>query len=130
MKITITLLTVLLFGILDGTRDTLLFHYDESVFAKLENQQFVNPEISWKNKYKDVDSGYYREKFLGSTTVFSFTTDLWHLLKFCQYNMILILIFAYTVHKRKYKWYWNLSLFIGINTIFSLGFHLMWSIIL
>jgi hypothetical protein len=67
-------------GFFEGGMDTLQFHYDSSIFLKLKNQFFWNPQISWANKYKNNDPSL-GENFLGSTTFLVALTDGWHLLK-------------------------------------------------
>lgn len=62
-----------------GVSDTLQFHYKKSVFAEIENEQWWNPAISWKNKYKDYDNGDKSEAYLGSRSLFVWRTDAWHL---------------------------------------------------
>jgi hypothetical protein len=73
----------------EAAMDTLQFHYDKSIFNQAKyNQTFWNPIISWKNKWKD--DTYKTEKFMGSTTIFVFVTDAWHLLKFIKNSFIFI----------------------------------------
>ena len=76
----IALTLLLLAGISEAIMDKLQFHYSLSVFSKF-NPLFWNPEISWKNKWKNGDS-LQGEKFWLSSTLFVFTTDAWHLFKF------------------------------------------------
>ena len=59
--------------------DKLQFHYDKSIFKNFKNQQFWDGRISWKNKWKNGDKEQ-GEKFPGSSTIFVFSTDAWHLL--------------------------------------------------
>lgn len=69
-------LCVILAGVCKAIKDTLQFHFYSSIFDKC-NHQFWNPDISWKNKYKDGEIGV--PKFWGSTTIFVWMTDAWHL---------------------------------------------------
>lgn len=71
------LLCVIIAGVCKAVRDTLQFHYTNSVFRKCKNIQFWNVDISWKNKYKEGEIG--TPKFWGSTTIFVWLTDAWHL---------------------------------------------------
>lgn len=73
------LLFVFLAGAAKGVSDKLQFHYGKSVFSPIQNEQWWNPGLSWKNKYRDYDAGDKREAFLGSRTLFVWTTDAWHL---------------------------------------------------
>jgi hypothetical protein len=75
----IILLLIFTAGMAKGVSDTLQFHYEKSVFANIQNEQWWNPDISWKNKYRDYDNGDTREAYLGSRTLFVWLTDAWHL---------------------------------------------------
>ncbi len=72
-----TIMLLLLAGMFKAVMDTLQFHYGVSVFAEM-NPLFWNPEISWKNKYKDGDPTK-GEKFFLSKTALVGLTDAWHL---------------------------------------------------
>jgi hypothetical protein len=67
-------------GGIEAVMDKLQFHYYETFFLG-KNDQFWNPKISWKNKYKADE---VTPRFLGSTTIFVFVTDGWHLMKFLR----------------------------------------------
>lgn len=71
-------------GFLDGTIESISYHYEDGFkprFKRIKiNDQFWNPAISWKNKYKNGDCAA-GPKFQGSTNVFAFTTDAYHLLR-------------------------------------------------
>lgn len=68
-------LCVILAGVCKAVKDTLQFHYGNSIFSKL-NPQYWNADVSWKNKYKE---DLKTPKFWGSTTIFVWLTDAWHL---------------------------------------------------
>jgi hypothetical protein len=70
-------------GLANGIMDSLQFHFGQSWF-KDQNQTFWNPSLSWRNKYKN-DDPEQGPKFFGSTTVFVFLTDGWHLVQFLMY---------------------------------------------
>ena len=77
----ITTIFMIIAGIFNAIMDTLSFRYNKSIFSKYPKyENFLNPEKSWLNKYKnnDPDLG---PKFFGSTTFLVWTTDLWHLSK-------------------------------------------------
>ena len=72
---------IFLSGMADGTAEALKYRYPEfkKVFPNA-NDQFWNPNLSWTNKYRNGD--YLQgEKFLGSTTVFVWTTDGYHMVR-------------------------------------------------
>lgn len=76
----IGLILVCFAGISEAIMDKIQFHYNKSLFSnKRFNQFFWNPSESWKNKWKE---DFKTEKFLGSSSIFVFLTDGWHLSKF------------------------------------------------
>ena len=83
-----------LVGFFEAVMDKIQFHYNKSIFINFKNQQFWNPKISWKNKWKNggKDNG---EKFPFSSTLFVFTTDAWHLAKFFRNLCIVIAMFLF-----------------------------------
>ena len=82
------LLLVSLSAISESIMDKIQFHYDKSIFSNEKyNQLFWNPTESWKNKWKE---DLKTEKFLGSSTIFVFTTDAWHLFKFFKNTFLFI----------------------------------------
>lgn len=75
-------------AVADAIMDKLQFHYDKSIFLdKSVNQLFWDPRESWKNKWKE---DLKTERFLGSSTIFVFTTDAWHLFKFLKNTFLFI----------------------------------------
>lgn len=104
------ILLPILGGITDAIKDTVNFHYLQSIFIKFPSR-FWDGEISWMNKYKDQD--YHKgPKFFGSTTIFVWTTDAWHLFKTLN----------------KLIWYGGIFLFItapetNLNTKLILGMY-------
>jgi hypothetical protein len=107
-------------GVCNAIMDMLDFHYDISIFKNWTNQQWLNPAISWKNKWKngDPDQG---EKFLGSSTVFVFLTDFWHFTKFLMLSLISAAIVFYIPF---IIWWVD---FIIIYCIFTITFQLFFS---
>ena len=83
------LLLTVLGGICNSVMDTITYHYATSIFATLSNQQWWDPQLSWTNKWKNGDPEQ-GEAWLGSSTVFVWVTDAWHLFK----SIFLSLLFA------------------------------------
>lgn len=82
------LILISLSGIAEAVMDKLQFHYNKSIFNdEYFNQNFWNPSLSWTNKWK---SDLKTEKFIGSSSLFVFTTDAWHLFKFFR-NLFLFI---------------------------------------
>lgn len=80
----------ILAGIVEAVTDKLNFHFDSSIFVKFKNQQWWNPELSWKNKHKE---GSKFKKWLWKT-VFVFLTDAWHFFK-AAHTLILFVFVLY-----------------------------------
>lgn len=78
---------------------TLQFHYFSSIFKYL-NPQFWYPALSWVNKYKNKDDRSPR--FFGSTTIFVFITDAFHLFQFVFLNSFTL---AFAINWKNYPWY-------------------------
>jgi len=68
-------------GMFDAVCDTLMHHFNISIFSGKSN--WWNPKESWKYKYK-LDDPKNGSRFPGSTTVLVFTTDAWHFFKFLR----------------------------------------------
>ena len=66
--------------------DTLQFHFETSIFNhNTLNAWFWNPQLSWRNKYKNCEPEQGK-KFFGSTTIFVWTTDAWHMFQMLYLN--------------------------------------------
>ncbi len=78
-------------GLAEAIMDTLQFHYGKSIFKNFK-QEFWDPSISWKNKYKDGEPAA-GPKFWGSTTFFVGITDGWHFAKLLRNLFLFIGIF-------------------------------------
>jgi len=73
---------VFMAGASKGFNETLMFHWD-AVHQRFPNANpnWYNPEVSWKNKYRDGDPTN-GAKFPLSTTMLVATTDQYHLNNF------------------------------------------------
>jgi hypothetical protein len=90
----LTVICLMVAAVGKAAMDTLRFHFDRSIFSRWENQYFVDPAISWRNKYKNHDPAQ-GERFPGSTTIFVFTTDLWHLSQFVFLRLFFAAVITY-----------------------------------
>ena len=81
---------IVLAAISNAIMDNVLFHYYKSIFKNSRLEQWSNADISWMNKWKngDITQG---ERFPFSSTIFVWTTDLWH---FAQSLMITFFVLA------------------------------------
>ena len=87
-----------------GVCDDLQFHYSDTVFASLDNDQFWDPDISHRNKWAGGVKAN-GERFLGSSTIFVWVTDAWHLFQTIQYTcyrLIVTFLFAYALGYRNW----------------------------
>jgi hypothetical protein len=114
-------------GGFEGTSETLKHHYYEfsHVFPN-SNPNFWNPDISWKNKYKNGD--YLQgDKFFGSSTIFVWTTDGYHLMRTGRNLMVTTTFILIPKEKRKFKYYVVDAL---LNSLaFNLGFITTYSLV-
>jgi len=89
--IAISSLMIILAGISKAIMDKIQFHFDKSIFSddKRFKELFWNPKISWRNKWSfNAQEHKLEERFLGSSTVFVWTTDAWHCFQFILYNLV------------------------------------------
>lgn len=125
-KLIYSIVFLILSGAADGFRDTLMFHYSETGFP--DGHTFFDPDTSWRGKWKNgaPDQG---EAFPGSSTIFVWATDAWHL---CQTIMLaswrIIVLIAFSFYIRAKWWQWGLLFFV-ISAVWSGGFHLVYSLI-
>ena len=124
-------------GMIDGTVESINYHYEDGFKLRCPNanDQFWNPAVSWKNKYKNNDPSQ-GPKFFGSTNVFVFTTDAYHLLRATNRTLNIGTIAFYVnqsyrekeLSKRK-KWLKIGADFLILTAIRSVGFHATYSLL-
>ncbi len=79
----VSLIFILIAGILNAIMDVLSFRFYKSIFNDIKNEKlisWINPAVSWKNKYKDKDPKK-GPAFFGSMTFLVSVTDAWHCAK-------------------------------------------------
>lgn len=120
-------------GLADGTRDVLSFRYSRSIFPRGDGEtllgagaQFWNPDISWRNKWKDGDPDQ-GERFPLSSTALVFLTDGWHLLQFLMLTFFQLAIAMPVVMLLRLRWWWVLIAVVPLKLAFSAGFTLMFA---
>ncbi len=128
--------TLMLFsGMVDGTTEALVFHYDNGFKRTFPNanNQFWNPKVSWKNKYKNMDPAQ-GPRFMGSTNVFVSMTDGYHLTRTTKLilDMGAITYCANNNHPEKTKhkfinWKTVVQDFLVLSAIQTIGFHITYS---
>lgn len=90
----ISLLLFILASICSASMDTVLFHYEKSIFVKFNKPQYFNSYVSWTNKYIDGDfkkglrklfkkfkTRFKILKWIGNIDYPAFLTDAFHLFK-------------------------------------------------
>jgi len=96
-----------------GTADYLQFHYEGK-------SQFWQPDISWKNKWKNGDPAQ-GEKFPGSSTLFVCTTDGWHMCNMIHKTAIVgAITLKIGAKKKPFRYY--LYDFLIYSAAYSAGF--------
>jgi hypothetical protein len=127
---------MLLGGVANGVMDTLSFHYGASIFPK--DSQYWNKNLSWKNKWKQVDGELVQPltpRFFGSSTFLVFLTDGWHffqMIMFAAFRTALVLALASAIRlapgwKNVALW---ILVWIGLHVVQAAGFHLMYTWVL
>jgi len=82
----------LFIGAGNAAMDIVEKQYNQSKFSLIKKlQHWFNPELSWKNKWKNGNRSE-GERFWGSSTVFVMITDFWHFAKTFIIMCILIII--------------------------------------
>jgi hypothetical protein len=91
----ISILFLILAGICNAIMDVLKTRFNKSIFLGKSPYNWIDPALSWPNKWKNGDKSQ-GEKFLGSSTVFVWMTDLWHLAKMLMLVFIVFAVVFYT----------------------------------
>lgn len=89
-------------GIFNAIMDVLKTRWETSIFSSMKNTKIIdwmNPSISFHNKWKNGDIGQ-GEKFFGSSTFLVWTTDFWH---FCKMIMIISLSLGAVLYTEKFN---------------------------
>ena len=119
----ISIILIFYAGILNACMDILRFKYSTSIFRFCKNQQWIDPALSWHNKWKNGDETQ-GEKFFGSSTFLVFVTDLWH---FCKFLMLLLIMGAIVFYKPLINWWADLLI---LYCVFTITFEIFFSKIL
>ena len=128
--------SMLVSGMLDGSIESISYHYDNGFKRRLPkaNNQFWDPSLSWKNKYKNGNCEL-GPKFVGSTNVLAWTTDGYHMLRTAK-RTVDGLTLAYYVNKecsetitKKKRWKNMATDFLVTTVIRCIGFNLTYSVI-
>lgn len=119
-------------GLSNAAMDKMQFHYSKSIFPKDQDlllgksEQFWNPTLSWRNKYKDNDPTKGM-KFPMSTGALVFLTDGWHLMQFFMLTFFQLAVTIPLIRLWKLnRWYAILAVLPAkflFSAVFVLFFH-------
>ena len=91
-----SIIFITLAAIFNAVMDTLSFRYNTSIFSNYPQwKQYLDPSVSWENKYKNGDPTQ-GPRFFGSETFLVFLTDGWHLAKTLMILCFSSAVVAYT----------------------------------
>jgi hypothetical protein len=130
MTIHFNWISIVLFSILaiaalgKAVMDTLQQHFCCSVFKKYEGKKWIDPGISWMNKYKDGNSKK-GPRFFGSTTFFVFVTDLWHFSDFIYLRFIFSVPIIYSFTQPMITWWADYLIY---SIFFTVIFQVIYSL--
>jgi len=118
-KISIPILLTLIAAMAMAAMDKVQHHWSVSIFSKLG--PWWNPRESWRLKWKNGDPAQ-GERFPGSSTIFVFVTDFWHLAKW----LMLKCLFLGMVWGRYEVWWHTAIAFVVVHGVFSIFFEINW----
>lgn len=121
---------VFISGASDGVSQTLAFHYQyfENDFPDAP-QSYWNPDSSWYNKWANGDPNQ-GEAFPGSSTMFVWTTDGYHLFRtISKTSLVSGICFGTVINVYDQKKWWVYATdFLLYSVAYSAGFHLTYSL--
>jgi len=91
MEGVVSIILMILAGMFNAAMDVLKVRFKTSIFQYWKGQQWINPSLSWTNKWKPVT------KFgdLIMSTVLVWVTDMWHFVKMLMLACISMAIVFY-----------------------------------
>ena len=119
----ITPLLVIFAGICNSFMDVLKTRFYKSIFLGWRPQTWVDPALSWPNKWKGGEKKN-GERFLGSSTFLVFLTDLWHL---CKALMLISISLAIVFYQPMVAWYVD---WVILYCAFTIPFEIFYSKVL
>lgn len=106
----------------NAVMDVLWTRFDQSGFAHFEKQrQWLDPRISWKNKWKNGDRQQGEAFFLSSTSLAPLT-DAWHGAKAVTILCLALAIIAPFTRLVRWPWYAWIGVLVGIDLLYGLVF--------
>jgi hypothetical protein len=126
-----SLIFMALAGAGNAAMDITQFHFNDSLFSKMDNERFYDPQLSWQNKWQDDSNGNVmpgRERFFGSSRWFVMFTDFWHCAKFFMIGFITLAVVTY--RRRNGRIYMYLLDLVLLHMAFTCSFSLFYDNIL
>ena len=127
----ILILSIIFAAIFNAVMDKLQFHFRNSIFPDTD---WVNPSRSWNNKYKKNKIKTYL-----LSTIFAWTTDLFHMAKFLWMRFLLFTVIMFkfadfkpivnSVLNIQIDWVFYTFIYIMLWVIYSFTFELFFGII-
>lgn len=102
--------------------DCIQHHYHRSIFSRF-NQQWWNPELSWKNKY-NISSNRLLSMFF--TTWGVTFTDAFHCFKMIRDTSLLIAL-SLLIHQSMFSDYYFILVFVVVKISYSTIFHIFYN---
>ncbi len=128
----LSILFFILAGASNAIMDKISFHWDRSIFKGTKFEQWANPKISYKNKWKNKSNSLDGERFPGSSTIFVWTTDLWHFAQSFMITFFVLGVLSYDgIVNIGDLYILNLIIdYVILKMAFSISFEIFWSKVL
>jgi hypothetical protein len=107
-------------GVAKAIQDKTSFHWHKSIFSKIKNKkivQWLNPELSWKNKHEWFKNNKFLTWVISNPLVLF--SDAWHLFGFLKNFLLLLSGILLPLHLLSLLFYF----------VFTLTFHLFFTYI-
>jgi hypothetical protein len=128
----LSILFFILAGASNAVMDKIIFHWGRSVFKGTKFEQWANPKVSYKNKWKNKSNSLDGERFFGSSTIFVWTTDLWHFAQSFMITFFVLGVLSYDgIVNIGGLYVLNLIIdYVILKMAFSISFEIFWSKVL
>lgn len=128
----LSILFFILAGASNAVMDKIVFHWDRSIFKGTKFEQWANPKVSYQNKWKNNSNSLEGEKFFGSSTIFVWTTDLWHFAQSFMITFFVLGVLSYDgIVNIGGLYVLNLIIdYVILKMAFSISFEIFWSKVL
>lgn len=111
----------------NAVMDALFTRYDRSVFVHFPaHRPWLDPRISWVNKWKDGDPKK-GDAFPLSSTALAFTTDAWHFFKTLAITFLTLALIAPWTHLVRLRWWGWLAVFVALQLLHGLVFETLYA---